>query len=233
MPANISIIVPVFNEEKYLPTFLNSLLKQSTPAQEIIFCNNNSTDDSLSIIRSYKSRLPIIVTNQINKGILPTVEMAWRKSTGKIIVRTDADVVLPKDYIKKCLLYYDNHPKTQASTGPMFSAEFHWLYSILYITGTFLLNYSLAIFRGYPQLLGPNTVVRRKALENIDGYITNTKTIDDHLLTQKLHTKKYKIAYVISQYNSHSIRRWLNHPINILRSILINFNTKYYFEKTQ
>jgi hypothetical protein len=90
----------------------------------------------------------------------------------------------------------------------------------------------LSFVRGYPHILGPNTVVRRSALVRINGYLTDIKTIDDHLLTKKLHSHNLKIDYVFNQYNFHSIRRWLKNPINILKSILINFNTNIYTEKT-
>lgn len=231
MSLKISVIVPIYNEEKYLPLLLDSLVNQTAKANEIIICDNNSNDNSISIVNTFKGKLPITLINQPKKGILPTVEKAWKYSTGDLIIRTDADAILPKNYIKKCINYYNTHRKTFASTGPVMSAEFHVIYSVLYIIGTCLFNYLMSIIRGYPLIIGPNTVVRRTALQEINGYQTDTHTIDDHLLTWKLHSKRHKIAFVFSQYNYHSIRRWLNNPLNIIKSILINFDTKYYVEK--
>lgn len=231
MTLKVSVIVPVFNEEKYLPGLLESLKNQTSSPKEIIFCDNNSSDNSLSIINSYKSILPIIIIKEKQKGILPTIERAWRETRGDLIIRTDADALLPKNYVKKCIKYYESRLNTQASTGPILSAEFHMLYSFLYPLGTVFFNTILSFVRGYPLILGPNTVVRRSALVRINGYLTDIKTIDDHLLTKKLHSHNLKIDYVLIQYNFHSIRRWLKNPINILKSIFINFNPSIYTEK--
>lgn len=95
-----SVIIPVFNEEKYLPNCLTSLENQSLQPDEIIIGDNNSTDRSVLIAKSYQPNLPIKIIRQPLKGIIPTIEKAWRESFGDIIVRTDADALFPKDWLK-------------------------------------------------------------------------------------------------------------------------------------
>lgn len=61
----ISIIVPIYNQEKYLSDCVNSILKQSYKNLELILVNDGSTDSSLSICRSFaKSDKRIKVINK-------------------------------------------------------------------------------------------------------------------------------------------------------------------------
>lgn len=53
----ISIIIPVYNSEKYLDRCLNSLLEQDYPNIEIILVDNGSSDGSLKICEKYKKRI--------------------------------------------------------------------------------------------------------------------------------------------------------------------------------
>ncbi len=61
----ISVIVPVHNEEKYIGECIESLLKQSVPADEIIIINNNSTDNTVAIVKKY----PVKLLNEKKQGI--------------------------------------------------------------------------------------------------------------------------------------------------------------------
>lgn len=63
--AKVSIIVPVYNVEKYLRKCLNSLINQTLKEIEIICINDGSTDKSLEILKEYKNRdSRIILLNQ-------------------------------------------------------------------------------------------------------------------------------------------------------------------------
>ena len=70
MPVNISIIIPVYNGERFLEMTLDSLVEQSYQDCEIIAVNDGSTDSSLEILQRYAavdSRINIITTK--NQGI--------------------------------------------------------------------------------------------------------------------------------------------------------------------
>ena len=67
--AKVSIIVPVYNVEKYLRKCLDSLINQTLKDIEIICINDGSTDKSLEILEEYKNRdSRIILLNQENSG---------------------------------------------------------------------------------------------------------------------------------------------------------------------
>lgn len=88
----ISIIIPVYNTEKYLKECIESTLNQSLKDIEIICINDGSTDNSLKILenyRKYDSRIKII--NQKNKGVSEARNNGMKIARGKYIHFLDSD----------------------------------------------------------------------------------------------------------------------------------------------
>lgn len=111
MKPDISIIVPVYNVEKYLECCMNSLLKQSHENIEIICVNDGSTDSSLEILQNYQSRdHRVIIISKENSGYGDTINCGLRQAKGKYvgIVESD-DFAEPEMYDKlyKCAEQYD------------------------------------------------------------------------------------------------------------------------------
>ena len=92
-----SIIIPVYNTEKYLDKCLNSVLKQTNQDYEIIVVNDGSTDKSLDILNKYKDEL--IIINQENRGLSVARNTGVKKASGKYLIFIDSD-----DYIENKLL---------------------------------------------------------------------------------------------------------------------------------
>ena len=80
--TDISIIVPIFNAEKYLGKCIDSLLNQTKKEIEIILVNDGSTDKSEEIIKNYKDKRIKYFKNK-NQGIGKTRNFGIKKSTGK------------------------------------------------------------------------------------------------------------------------------------------------------
>lgn len=98
-----SIIVPVYNAEKYLSKCLTSLITQSYNNIEIIIVNDGSTDKSHQIIKQFQekdSRFKII--NQPNSGVSVARNNGLRECTGDYILFVDSDDYINKDTIKEC-----------------------------------------------------------------------------------------------------------------------------------
>ena len=101
----ISIIIPIFNSEKYLKRCLDSLTNQTLKDIEIICINDGSTDKSLKILNDFAkidSRIKII--NQNNQGQSVARNIGIKKACGKYIGFVDADDWVDKDFFEK--LYY-------------------------------------------------------------------------------------------------------------------------------
>ncbi len=100
--VQISIIIPIFNSEKYLKRCLDSLTNQTFKDIEIICINDGSTDNSLKILENYKNiddRIKII--NQNNQGQSVARNVGIKVATGKYIAFVDADDWVDKDFFEK------------------------------------------------------------------------------------------------------------------------------------
>jgi len=96
----VSVIIPVFNDSKYIGECLESVINQSLKQIEIICVNDGSTDNSLEIITQYASQDERIrVFTQANKGRSATRNFALSKSTGMYIAFIDADDTYPNIYV--------------------------------------------------------------------------------------------------------------------------------------
>lgn len=98
----LSVIIPVYNSEKYLSECLDSLLEQDLPknSYEIICINDGSTDSSLDILKSYGSRYSnIIISDQSNKGVCQARNAGLKIAQGEYVWFVDAD-----DFIQDSVL---------------------------------------------------------------------------------------------------------------------------------
>ena len=96
----ISVIVPVYNAEKYLEETVKSLINQTMNEIEIIFVNDGSTDNSLNILNKYKKE-NVKIINQSNKGVIEARIVGFNQATGNYITFVDNDDILDKDMYKK------------------------------------------------------------------------------------------------------------------------------------
>jgi glycosyltransferase involved in cell wall biosynthesis len=97
--ATISIIVPVFNTEEYLPECIESILKQSYKDIEILLVDDGSVDSSLTICKKYERRdNRIKVFSKQNSGVSSTRNFGIDNATGKYITFVDSDDIICEDY---------------------------------------------------------------------------------------------------------------------------------------
>lgn len=87
----ISIIMPVYNSEKYLARCINSVLNQTYKDFELIIVNDSSTDNSEKIIKDYLNDKRIKYFNNIHKGVSNARNLGIEKSKGEYITFIDSD----------------------------------------------------------------------------------------------------------------------------------------------
>lgn len=94
----ISILMPVYNTEKYLPACIDSIRAQSYTDWELLAVNDFSTDRSVDLLKKYSaidSRIRWYPNAE--KGIVPALNTAYEKSRGSIIHRMDSDDIMPTE----------------------------------------------------------------------------------------------------------------------------------------
>jgi len=95
----ISVIIPVFNGEKYIAQCIETVLFQSYKNLEIIVVNDGSTDRTEEIVNHY----PVKLINQVNKGLSASRNIGIEKSTGEYIHFFDADDLINVDFYQNML----------------------------------------------------------------------------------------------------------------------------------
>jgi|GEM_PF-5229350 len=99
MPA-ISVILPVYNGEKYLREAVSSILNQTFNDFEFIIVNDASSDNSHTIIQSYSDDRIIYLQNSENQGLVGALNRGIRHATGKYIARMDQDDISMPNRLK-------------------------------------------------------------------------------------------------------------------------------------
>lgn len=211
-PLKVSVVIPVYNEEKYIGACLESLLNQKDAADEIIVVNNNSTDNSVEIIKQF----PVKLINETQQGITPARNRGFNEARYEIIARTDADTVLPPNWIKRIKKSFAADEKLVAMSGP---AEFYDLPELIQNRHLETKNTWLKIIKTYNRvvkrllkhdcLYGPNYALRRSAWDEIK----DTVCLDDRQVHEDLDLAIHlaplgTIKFYRTLTVSSSVRRW-------------------------
>lgn len=103
-PEVISVIVPVYNVERYLRKCLDSIVNQTYPHLEIILVNDGSTDSSGEICEEYAARDPRIkLLHKENGGLSSARNYGLPHITGKYLAYVDSDDWLALDLYERCV----------------------------------------------------------------------------------------------------------------------------------
>lgn len=100
----LSVICPIYNEEKYIDKCIKSILNQDYPKDclEIIFVDGISTDSTRNIIKQYTEQYPFIhLIDNPEHIVPPAMNIGLNASTGDIIIRLDAHAEFPTNYFNR------------------------------------------------------------------------------------------------------------------------------------
>jgi len=101
----VSIVLPVFNGEKYLDEAIKSCLEQTYSNIEIIGVNDGSNDNSLEILKSYGDKL--VVKSQKNKGVSAATNFGIHSMKGQLFKIMNADDILYPDCVESLVSEFD------------------------------------------------------------------------------------------------------------------------------
>ena len=101
-----SIIVPVYNVEKYIKKCLDSIFSQSYKDFEVIVVNDGTEDQSIDVVKNYKVK----IINQRNQGLSEARNNGVKEATGDYILFIDSDDYIEKDLLKEISNSLDNNP---------------------------------------------------------------------------------------------------------------------------
>ncbi len=107
----VSVILPVYNSEKYIREAVQSILNQTFTDFELLIFNDASTDNTLNILREFKDSRIQIINNEVNLRVVKTLNKGLDLAKGEFIARMDADDIAHAERFSKQLNYFKNHPQ--------------------------------------------------------------------------------------------------------------------------
>ncbi len=110
MKKLISVILPVYNSEKYIFEAIQSILDQTYTHFELLILDDGSTDNTLSIINKFSDERIKIFTSERNYGIVHQLNKGIDNSRGEFIARMDADDISHPERFNKQIDYLISHP---------------------------------------------------------------------------------------------------------------------------
>lgn len=118
MRPRVSIIMTSRNAAVFIRETIEAIISQTFKEWELIFVNNQSTDNSLSLMKAYakQDRRIKVYTNPGLAEIIPGLQYGFSKSSGALITRMDSDDIMPPDKLKIM-------EATMAHKGPGFIAS--------------------------------------------------------------------------------------------------------------
>ena len=105
----ISVIVACLNEQKNLPVLLNSLASQNYPKDlfEVIIVDDNSNDNTMEIATEFTGMSNILAISNKGEGKKQALRTGITASNGKLIITTDADCTMEKNWIRTIAAFYE------------------------------------------------------------------------------------------------------------------------------
>ena len=109
----VSVIMPVYNAERYLAEAVESILNQTFADFELITIDDCSTDGSLAILKSFADKVKRmhVLENERNLGVTPTLNRGLANARGELIARMDADDISLPDRLEKQFAFLQAHPE--------------------------------------------------------------------------------------------------------------------------
>lgn len=199
----ISVVIPTHNEERYLGECLEALQRQTYPqsAFEVIVVDNASTDATPMIAREFRA----VVVPEPRISIGRARQRGAEAAQGEIIASTDADTVVPPDWLERIALHFERDDELGAVFGPfyyhdgtVFERVFLWHFNIRVMAALHTLGRSC--------FCGNNYAVRKEPFWRAGGCNVSLPAGEDVDLSLRL-SKVTRIAFDSSLAVRTSARR--------------------------
>lgn len=210
MNSKLSLVIPAYNEEKYIGQCLKSVFENAqNNFFEVVVVDNGSSDGTLGVVKKF-SGVKLVTENR--KGVTRARQRGFLESTGDIICFVDADSIIPKDWAGKvqkefekgdlvCLSgpyeYYD-----QSRFMQFLVKYFYWRF--LALPTYWMVSY---------MAISGNLAIRRSVLEKMGGLNTEIEFYGDDTDTvrraSKFGTTKFSMNLVMESSNRRLVKQGL------------------------
>jgi glycosyltransferase involved in cell wall biosynthesis len=183
--ATVSVVIPLYNHERYIEAALTSVLEQTLPPKEIIVVDDGSTDASVAIVRQLAAQEPrIVFWSQPNQGAHRTLNAALHRATGEFVAVLNSDDRYQRERLAICVGHLRRNPQAEAVATALtcIDAEGLSMPSSWYAAALAFYrasgNLALALMHGNFLLTTSNLVARRSLFDAV-GYFAPLRYVHD------------------------------------------------------
>nr|BDT26872.1 glycosyltransferase [Bacteriovorax sp. HI3] len=233
----ISILMGAYNCERTLDKAIQSILSQTFSNWEFIICDDGSKDKTWDILQKYKddSRF-VLIQNKKNIGLAATLNECFKKSRGQYVARQDADdVSLPQRFSKQ-LAFIKEHQDLDVMSSHAYLVDDDNVQWGMYRVAN---RPRLEDWAKGTQVIHACVLMRRKAMEDVNGYDATAIRVEDYDMWMRMLAKGkkfgnlleplYEIHWGWKDYKRKTIKdrlREIRFKFNLIK--LNNFPWKYY-----
>jgi len=197
--TSVSVLIAARNEEDVIERTINALLNQDFPKEllEIIIIDDHSTDRTADIVNAYGMKgvklLQMNERDKLNSYKKKAISKAIDLAKGEIIVTTDADCRMGKQWLSTVVGYFEEHGCYMVSSPVIYSEELNSFEEAQTLEFLYLIGLGAAgIGNGHPTTCnGANLAYRRDVFYEMEGFkgIDDLASGDDELLLHKVAEK--------------------------------------------
>lgn len=203
-PLTLSIVIPVYNEQHHLKACLDAIKLQSDKPFEVLVVDNNSTDQTVDIARSYAF---VKLLHAKKQGVVHARNTGFDTAKGEIIGRIDADTIVPTNWVATVTKAFSNQ-RIAALTGPVAYYDMP-LPAVNRRIDHFFRSVMNTRMDEFPFLYGSNMAIRRDVWREVGMGTCKTKSIHEDLdLAVHVQEAGYGILYRPDMLATVSARRW-------------------------
>lgn len=183
----VSVLMPVYNGERYLREAIESILGQRFTKFELLIIDDGSTDRSWEIIRSYDDPRIRLIKNVKNIGLIKTLNSGLALARGEYLARQDQDDISHPARLEKQLAYLNSHPEI-ALIGTKVN-PIDWRGRKIKAYGYCIVSGELAI-RWYSMFNSPfahpSVMMRTEIVRDMGGYDERFPACEDYDLFSRI-----------------------------------------------
>lgn len=188
----LSIVIPVLNEEKYLPILLKSLVSQSEKNFEVLVVDAKSEDKTIEAANQFKDKLDLKVIQTERKNVAHQRNVGGNQAKGDYIVFMDADYLVKENFVRSCFL------EAQKLTADLIIPFSYPITSNIVWNAYFLIqNYicKASNYLGKPFGVASGNLIKKEGFLKMGGYNESVYVFEDQYFFQVAKKHKLKINY--------------------------------------
>lgn len=183
----VTVVIPAYNEASRIAACLAALEQQRTShAVVVIVVDNGSTDETANVVLSGNGRLPIRLLYEPKKGRGAARRKGFSNCRTRIVLSTDADTVVPPDWVDSLVEYLIQHPKSAAITTSCYITDGTPLTNLTMWFGMPISLRLYRLFSGHYLLSGSTFAVRLTAYRAAGGFDPSLDDLEDVDLAMRL-----------------------------------------------